>query len=72
MFVNELPNNTSQQLPLILVGFGFTTAQTSLLNVVKPLWGMLLILVSAVMLYARLGSRLHLRHLLHPVLLAAL
>ncbi|KAM4063769.1 major facilitator superfamily protein [Hirsutella rhossiliensis] len=51
MFFNELPNNTSQQLPLILVGFGFTPAQSALLNVAKPLWGCFFILVSAAMLY---------------------
>lgn len=51
MFFNELPNNTSQQLPLILVGFGFTPAQSALFNIAKPLWGSFLILVSAAMLY---------------------
>ncbi|KAK2595480.1 hypothetical protein QQS21_006820 [Conoideocrella luteorostrata] len=51
MFFNELPNNTSQQLPLILVGFGFTPAQSALFNIAKPLWGFVLILVSAAMLY---------------------
>ncbi|GJN69447.1 hypothetical protein PLIIFM63780_000362 [Purpureocillium lilacinum] len=52
MFFNELPNNTSQQLPLIIVGFGFTPAQSALFNIAKPLWGSFLILVSAAMLYA--------------------
>lgn len=52
MFFNELPNNTSQQLPLILVGFGFTPAQSALFNIAKPLWGSFLIVVSAAMLYA--------------------
>ncbi len=51
MFFNELPNNTSQQLPLILVGFGFTPAQSALFNIAKPLWGSFLIVVSAAMLY---------------------
>ncbi|OAA70880.1 Major facilitator superfamily domain, general substrate transporter [Akanthomyces lecanii RCEF 1005] len=51
MFFNELPNNTSQQLPLILVGFGFTPAQSALFNIAKPLWGSFLIIVSAAMLY---------------------
>ena len=39
MFFNELPNNTSQQLPLIVVGFGFTPAESALFNIVKPIWG---------------------------------
>jgi hypothetical protein len=52
MFFNELPNNTSQQLPLIIVGFGFTPAQSALFNIAKPLWGSFLLLVSAAMLYA--------------------
>ncbi|KAJ3477983.1 hypothetical protein NLG97_g8696 [Lecanicillium saksenae] len=52
MFFNELPNNTSQQLPLLLVGFGFTPAQSALFNIAKPLWGSFLICVSALMLYA--------------------
>ncbi|KAL4915240.1 major facilitator superfamily domain-containing protein [Aspergillus aurantiobrunneus] len=57
MFFNELPNNTSQQLPLIIVGFGFTAAESALFNIVKPLWGFILILVSAAMLYGtRLGT----------------
>ncbi|KAH1315752.1 hypothetical protein KXX47_003454 [Aspergillus fumigatus] len=57
MFFNELPNNTSQQLPLIIVGFGFTPAESALFNIIKPLWGLLLILVSAAMLYGtRLGT----------------
>lgn len=57
MFFNELPNNTSQQVPLIIVGFGFTPAQSALFNIVKPLWGIVLLLVSAAMLYAtRLGT----------------
>ncbi|KAK1466074.1 hypothetical protein CCUS01_07421 [Colletotrichum cuscutae] len=57
MFFNELPNNTSQQLPLIIVGFGFTAAESALFNIAKPLIGSLLILVSAAMLYgARLGT----------------
>lgn len=51
MFFNELPNNTSQQLPLLLVDFGFTPAQSALFNIAKPLWGSFLILVSAAMLY---------------------
>ncbi|TWU72692.1 hypothetical protein ED733_003681 [Metarhizium rileyi] len=51
MFFNELPNNTSQQLPLILVGFGFTPAQSALFNIAKPLWGSFLIVVSAALLY---------------------
>ncbi|KAJ0348552.1 hypothetical protein KNSL1_005499 [Colletotrichum chrysophilum] len=37
MFFNELPNNTSQQLPLIIVGFGFTPAESALFNIAKPL-----------------------------------
>lgn len=57
MFFNELPNNTSQQLPLIVVGFGFTAAESALFNIAKPLIGSLLILVSAWMLYStRLGT----------------
>ncbi|BCR86611.1 putative allantoate permease of the major facilitator superfamily [Aspergillus chevalieri] len=52
MFFNELPNNTSAQTPLILVGFGFTPAQSALFNIAKPLWGMVLILLSATLLYA--------------------
>lgn len=57
MFFNELPNNTSQQLPLIIVGFGFTPAESALFNIIKPLWGLVLILVSAAMLYGtRLGT----------------
>ncbi|KAL4792494.1 major facilitator superfamily domain-containing protein [Aspergillus venezuelensis] len=57
MFFNELPNNTSQQLPLIIVGFGFTAAESALFNIVKPLWGFILILASAAMLYStRLGT----------------
>lgn len=57
MFFNELPNNTSQQLPLIVVGFGFTPAESALFNIVKPLWGFVLILVSAAMLHGtRLGT----------------
>ncbi|KAJ5172882.1 hypothetical protein N7492_005475 [Penicillium capsulatum] len=57
MFFNELPNNTSQQLPLIVVGFGFTPAESALFNIIKPLWGFVLILVSAAMLYGtRLGT----------------
>ncbi len=57
MFFNELPNNTSQQLPLIVVGFGFTPAESALFNIVKPLWGFILILVSAAMLHGtRLGT----------------
>ncbi|KAM0417008.1 hypothetical protein ACHAPT_012974 [Fusarium lateritium] len=57
MFFNELPNNTSQQLPLIVVGFGFTPAESALFNIAKPLIGSFLILVSAAMLYAtRLGT----------------
>ncbi len=51
MFFNELPNNTSQQLPLILVDFGFTPAQSALFNIAKPLWGQVLILVTAALLY---------------------
>ncbi|KAK5806008.1 hypothetical protein VI817_000266 [Penicillium citrinum] len=57
MFFNELPNNTSQQLPLIIVGFGFTPAQSALFNIIKPLWGMILILMSAGLLYGtRIGT----------------
>ncbi|OTB09730.1 hypothetical protein K445DRAFT_342905 [Daldinia sp. EC12] len=57
MFFNELPNNTSQQLPLIIVGFGFTAAQSALFNIAKPLIGTFFILVSAWMLYStRLGT----------------
>lgn len=52
MFFNELPNNTSQQLPLIIVGFGFTPAESALFNIAKPLIGSALILVSAWMLYS--------------------
>lgn len=51
MFFNELPSNTSAQVPLIIVGFGFTPAQSALFNVAKPLWGCALLLVSAAMLY---------------------
>jgi hypothetical protein len=57
MFFNELPNNTSQQLPLIVVGFGFTPAESALFNIIKPLWGLILILGSATLLYStRLGT----------------
>lgn len=57
MFFNELPNNTSNQLPLILVGFGFTAAQSALFNIAKPLIGVLFILISAWLLYStRLGT----------------
>ncbi|KAI1140082.1 MFS general substrate transporter [Hypoxylon sp. FL0543] len=57
MFFNELPNNTSQQLPLIIVGFGFTAAQSALFNIAKPLIGTLFILLSAWLLYStRLGT----------------
>ena len=57
MFFNELPNNTSQQLPLIVVGFGFTPAESALFNIIKPIWGLILILGSAVLLYStRLGT----------------
>lgn len=52
MFFNELPNNTSQQLPLIIVGFGFTEAESALFNIIKPIWGALLVLVSAALLYS--------------------
>lgn len=52
MFFNELPNNTSQQIPLIIVGFGFTPAQSALFNIAKPLWGSFLVLVSAFMLWS--------------------
>ncbi|KAL4905613.1 major facilitator superfamily domain-containing protein [Aspergillus multicolor] len=38
MFLNDLPNNTSQQLPLIPVGFGFAPAESALFNIAKPLW----------------------------------
>lgn len=51
MFFNELPNNTPQQLPLIIVGFGFTEAESALFNIIKPIWGALLVLVSAAILY---------------------
>lgn len=51
MFFNELPNNTSDQLPLIVVDFGFTPAESALLNIVRPLWGFVLILAAAAMLY---------------------
>ncbi|KAJ5974585.1 MFS general substrate transporter [Penicillium waksmanii] len=57
MFFNELPNNTSQQLPLIIVGFGFTPAESALFNIIKPIWGLILILASAALLYGtRLGT----------------
>lgn len=57
MFFNELPNNTSQQLPLIIVGFGFTPAESALFNIIKPLWGFILILGSATLLYGtRMGT----------------
>ncbi|KAL4947674.1 hypothetical protein BDW69DRAFT_199468 [Aspergillus filifer] len=32
IFFNELPKNTSQKLPLIIVGFGFTAAESALLG----------------------------------------
>ncbi|GJC80852.1 thiamine pathway transporter THI73 [Colletotrichum liriopes] len=45
------------QLPLIIVGFGFTAAESALFNIAKPLIGSFLILVSAAMLYGtRLGT----------------
>lgn len=57
MFFNELPNNTSQQLPLIVVGFGFTPAESALFNIIKPIWGFILIIGSATLLYStRLGT----------------
>lgn len=57
MFFNELPSNTSAQTPLLIVGFGFTPAQSALFNVAKPLWGLVLLFVSAAMLYStRLGT----------------
>lgn len=57
MFFNELPNNISNQIPLIIVGFGFTPAQSALFNIAKPLWGMVLIFVSASLLYGtKLGT----------------
>ncbi|OCF56877.1 hypothetical protein L486_05732 [Kwoniella mangroviensis CBS 10435] len=43
MFFNELPNNTSQQIPLLIVGFGFTPAESALFNIAKPIWGSLLL-----------------------------
>lgn len=52
MFFNELPNNISQQIPLIVVGFGFTPAESALLNIAKPLWSIVLVLVTALMLYS--------------------
>jgi hypothetical protein len=52
MFLNELPNNTSHQLPLIVVGFGFTPAQSALFNIAKPLWGAFMVCVSAALVYA--------------------
>lgn len=52
MFLNEIPNNSSHQLPLIIVGFGFTPAQSALFNVAKPLWGAFLVWVSAALVYA--------------------
>ena len=55
MFFNELPNNTSQQIPLIIVGFGFTPAQSALFSIAKPLWAFVLVLVCAGLLY---GTRL--------------
>lgn len=51
MFFNELPNNTSQQIPLIIVGFGFTPAQSALFNIAKPLWGSALVLMTAGLLF---------------------
>lgn len=51
MFFNELPNNTSQQLPLILVGFGFTPAESALLNTAKPLLGSIFLVISAFLLW---------------------
>lgn len=57
MFWNEIPNNTSQQLPLIIVGFGFTPAESALLNIAKPLWGSVLVLITAAMMYGtKLGT----------------
>lgn len=57
MFFNELPNNTSQQLPLILVGFGFTPAESALLNTAKPLIGALFLVISAFLLWrTKLGT----------------
>ncbi|CRG90605.1 putative transporter PB1C11,03 [Talaromyces islandicus] len=57
MFFNELPNNTSQQIPLIIVGYGFTPAESALFNIVKPLWGLILVVASAAILYGtKLGT----------------
>lgn len=57
MFWNEIPNNTSQQLPLIVVGFGFTPAESALLNIAKPVWGSVLVLITAAMMYGtKLGT----------------
>ncbi|OCF44351.1 hypothetical protein I317_01796 [Kwoniella heveanensis CBS 569] len=50
MFFNELPNNTGAQLPLIVVGFGFTPAESALLNIVKPIWGSVLVCITALVL----------------------
>ncbi|OCF39485.1 hypothetical protein I317_06703 [Kwoniella heveanensis CBS 569] len=51
MFFNELPNNTSQQIPLLIVGYGFTPAQSALFNIAKPLWGSALVIGTAAMLF---------------------
>ncbi|KAA8642774.1 putative allantoate permease of the major facilitator superfamily [Aspergillus tanneri] len=57
LFFNELPNNTSQQVPLLIVGFGFTAAESALFNIVKPLWGFVMVMVCAALLHGtRLGS----------------
>ena len=57
MFFNELPNNPSQQLPLILVGFGFTPAESALLNTAKPLIGACFLVISAFLLWrTKLGT----------------
>ncbi|WWC88910.1 uncharacterized protein L201_003825 [Kwoniella dendrophila CBS 6074] len=56
MFFNELPNNTSQQIPLLIVGDGFSPAESALFNIAKPIWGSVLVIATAGMLfYTNLG-----------------
>jgi len=57
MFFNEPPSNTSQQLLLIVVGFGLPPAESALFNIIKPFGGFILILGSVTLLYStRLGK----------------
>ncbi|KAG0157019.1 hypothetical protein PDIDSM_4202 [Penicillium digitatum] len=57
VFPSEEESLGATQLPLIVVGFGFTPAESALFNIIKPIWGFILIIVSALLLYStRLGT----------------